>query len=239
MCHGQAIAAFPAPPPARAFRAAVAGFTWNAPDQPLGRITILPDIYGCNPFYQGLAARYLARGQAVYLVNPFDGLGDLPEPTREAAFARRHKVRDSAFVDALARFIQEEAITGVIGFCLGGLYVFDLARRGVDAALVGFYGFPQGMQNIDPLVPPFDYLDTVTTPNLALMGADDAVVGAAHIARLADMGRTNPALDVVVYDGVGHNFLPLLDSDDPELRGIAQDAMARCDAALEDQGERA
>ena len=233
MCHGQPLAAFPAPPPARSFRAAVAGLTWQAPDQTAGRIAILPDIYGCNLFYQGFSARYLARGYAVYLVDPFDGLGDLPEVTREAAFARRHKVRDRAFVDAMERFVAAEQITGVIGFCLGGLYVFDLARRGVEAALVGFYGFPQGMANADPLIPPVDYLDSVKTPNLALMGADDAVVGAAHIARLADIGRTNPALDVVVYDGVGHNFLPLLDSDDPALRGIAQDAMARCDAALE------
>ncbi|MEO0423536.1 MAG: dienelactone hydrolase family protein [Pseudomonadota bacterium] len=232
MCHGKAVAAFPPPVLGEAVTdGGISAYRWPqaAADK---RIAILPDIYGCNPFYQGLAGHLAERGAEVHLIDTFAGLGELAEMTREAAFARRHQVRDKAFLDLAQSYLGAHQITGVIGFCLGGLYVFELARRGVDAALVGLYGFPQGLPNQDALDAPFDYLHEISTPFTMLLGAEDAAVGPENIQRLQARAPDLPAMALTVYDGVGHDFLPLLDSDEPAKRAVAEDALARLDAAL-------
>lgn len=231
MCHGQAAQAFPAPRLGDAFSKSVDGYAYGDPAADK-KIAILPDIYGCNPFYQGLAQRYADKGVRVFLVDTFAGLGDLPEATREAAFARRNKVRDKEFVDRFEAFCADAGVTGVMGFCLGGLYVFELARRNAAPALAGLYGFPQGLPNEDPLPVPFDYLADVSRRHVMLMGRDDASVGPENIAKLEAMAADNPAIALTVYEGAGHGFLPEIDSPDTDKRAMAQDALARCDAAL-------
>lgn len=231
MCHGKAVVAFPKPTEPATFKSEVNGYHWANPDAK-SKIAILPDIYGCNPFYRGLATRFAELGAEVYLVDTFDGFGELPEMTREAAFARRGKVADKEFLDRFEKFVVSKGITGVIGFCLGGLYVFELARRGVQTALIGLYGFPQGLPNQDPLPIPFEYLHAVDTPFTMLLGADDIAVGADNIERLQAMAPSADTMNLTVYQGVGHDFLPLLDSDDAGLREIAKDALAKCDALL-------
>lgn len=231
MCHGKAVSAFPTPTNPDTFDNGVTGYHWVNPVAG-SKIAILPDIYGCSPFYRGLATRFAQKGADVFLVDTFAGFGDLPEMTREAAFARRGKVADKDFLDRFEAFVSAQGITGVIGFCLGGLYVFELARRGVQTALVGLYGFPQGLPNQDPLPIPFEYLHTVDTPFAMLLGADDPAVGAENVERLQAMVPDVPRMDLTVYRGVGHDFLPLLDSDVPALRSTAEDALARCDELL-------
>lgn len=223
MCHGAAVAAFPSPAEPTGYKGEVEGFIFGG--QGGRRIAILPDIYGCNDFYRGLSTYLAHAGAQVYLIDTFAGLGDLPEVTREAAFTRRNKVEDAAFVDRFERFIAAEKIDGVIGFCLGGLYVFELARRGVKADLVGLYGFPQGLPNSDPLPKPFEYLDQVSQPFTMLMGADDETVGVENIAKLQAAAPTCPAMTLKVYVGAGHNFLPFLDSDNEAELAIARDAL--------------
>ncbi len=231
MCHGKAVAAFPNPTEPANFENGVAGYHWAKP-KAKSKIAILPDIYGCNPFYRGLATRFNQLGAEVFLVDTFAGFGDLPEMTREAAFARRGKVADKEFLDRFEKFVEAEGITGVVGFCLGGLYVFELARRGVQTTLVGLYGFPQGLPNQDPLPIPFEYLHAVETTFTMLLGADDAAVGPDNIQRLQTMAPAAGSMDLTVYQGVGHDFLPLLDSDDADQKATAEDALAKCDALL-------
>lgn len=231
MCHGKAVAAFPTPTEPATFNDGVVGYHWANPNAK-SKIAILPDIYGCNPFYRGLATRFANKGAEVFLVDTFAGFGELPEMTREAAFARRGKVADREFLDRFEKFVTANGITGVIGFCLGGLYVFELARRGVQTALIGLYGFPQGLPNQDPLPIPFEYLHAVDTPFTMLLGADDAAVGPDNIERLQAMAPSTDSMDLTVYEGVGHDFLPLLDSEDSGLRETAKDALAKCDALL-------
>lgn len=226
MCHGHAVKAFPAPAPAEPFDRTVAGFTWGDPAAEK-TIAVLPDIYGCNPFYKGLSTLMAQKGARVHLVDTFYGLGDLPEATREAAFARRNKVDDKSFLDRFEQFCREEQVTGVVGFCLGGLYIFELARRGLSADLIGLYGFPQGLPNEDPIPVPFDYLPEVDQSFTMLVGRDDDSVGRDNIEKLEKMSPEVRAMTLKVYDGVGHNFLPLLDSDKQSERAIAEDARDR------------
>lgn len=231
MCHGVAVAAFPAPQLGTSYGGAVTGYVYDRPGAHK-RLAILPDIYGCNPFYQGLARYYQDAGAHVVLVDPFAGLGELPEMSRELAFARRHKVNDAAFVDAFQAFCEAENITGVVGFCLGGLYIFELARRGLKADLVGLYGFPQGMANQGALPVPFDYLPSVTQPFTMLMGREDPSVLPENVDKLSDMDDQCPAMDLTVYREAGHGFLPEISGDDPALQAVAKDALAKMDAAL-------
>ena len=232
MCHDKASGYFPAPRSTGSIKGQVEGLTFGNANAKL-KIAIIPDIYGTNAFYQGLATRLTAQGTAaVSLVNPFAGLGDLPEITREAAFGRRQKVKDKEFVDRFQAFCESQAITGVVGFCLGGFYVFELARRNVSQALVGFYGFPQGMQNQDPLPDPFDYLGGLSKTHLSLMPGQDASVGRENVDRLARLGDTTEGLQVRVYEESGHGFLSDVDSGDEALRANALAALAECERHL-------
>lgn len=231
MCHGAAVRAFPPVTSGTPLAGDISGFSWG-PEGSARRIAILPDIYGCTPFYRGLAAHFAENGARALLIDTFAEFGNLPEHTREAAFARRNKVHDKAFVDRFEAFVRGQGITGVIGFCLGGLYVFELARRAVPVNLIGLYGFPQGLPNEDKLPVPFDYLPGVMQPFTALFGREDGSVGPSNIAQLEAMAPKVPAMTLKIYEGVGHNFLPLVDSDDARERGIGEDALAICDRVL-------
>lgn len=231
MCHGEPSPSFPAPRVTGEFSAEVEGLVFGE-DGADKTIAVIPDIYGLNRFYAGFCTHLASKGAKVYLVNPFAGLGDLPEVSREAAFERRHKVRDKAFVDAFQSFCESHAVTGVIGFCLGGSYVFELARRGVSQDLVGFYGFPQGMTNQDPLQTPFDYLESVEKEHINLVPGRDRVVGPENVARLAALAEVNPAVRVHLYEESGHGFLKDLDEDDTVLRANAQDALRQCEKSV-------
>ena len=231
MCHGQEIKAFPSQSSAQSFDNHVSGFVRGG-QKSKKRIAILPDIFGCNPFYHGLATHYEHKQARVYLVDIFSGFGELSEATREAAFTRRHKVADKDFLDRFEKFAKAEKITGVIGFCLGGFYIFELARRGFDGALVGLYGFPQGLPNQDPLPVPFDYLLNVTKFHTMLMGGEDESVGIENIMSLKNIAAKNKAINLRIYESVGHNFLPLLDSEDQTARNTAENALHICDTEL-------
>jgi carboxymethylenebutenolidase len=157
---------------------------------------------------------------------------DLPEQTREAAFARRDKLRDRAFVDAIESFARRHFAAGVLGFCLGGLYVFELARRGLSAALVSLYGFPQGLRNQDPLPVPFDYLETLPVRQTAIFGEADYLQTADNLARIKSIAANNPAFDLKIYTKSGHGFLSDLESEDEVLRTNAHEALVLTANAL-------
>ena len=228
MCHTEANAALPLPDRADMIvEAGITAFTFGSVDASR-RIVLIPDIYGTTPFYRGLATWFAKRDASVWLVDPFAEFGELPQPTKEAAFARRHKVRDLSYVDALERFIRGRQVSGVVGFCLGGLFVFDLARRGVSAGMVSLYGFPQGMPNQDPLPIPFDYLEGLPATHTAVFGEADYLQTPESLERLKTIAHRTPSFSVKIYPKSGHGFLADLGSEDPVLRANAQDALLLC-----------
>jgi len=234
MCHNNAVNALPEPASwqdresngviHRHYAAKVAGSD--------KRLAIITDIYGCNLFYQSFATYFAEQGWNVELIDLFSELGELKEVTREAAFERRHKLRDGEACDRLQRFIAEQEIAAVIGFCLGGNYVFELAKRGVDIKLVTYYPFPAGLQNQDPLETPLDYLAQLNQPVTVLVGDADDSAGRDNIAQLAQITSANASLDVHVYAGSGHGFLTQLDSEDEDLRTNAEQSLAVCVKAI-------
>jgi len=231
MCHGVKSAAFPDPGPFSTYSTAIQASIYGDEDASK-KIAILPDIYGCNPFYQGFATHLAEKDARVFLVDIFAGLGDIPKATREAAFERRHALRDKTFVDSFEVFIDAESIDAVVGFCLGGLFVFELARRNVRPVLIGLYPFPQGLKNQDPLDVPFDYLPEVTKQHQILVGADDASLGPENLERLRAVSADNAALDLHVFETSGHGFLADLTSDDALKRENAELALEICERTL-------
>ena len=224
MCHSAASTAFP---PIGKFVATTGrsfSLAFGDPGERV-RIAILPDIYGPGPFYQGLATYLAERGAFVHLMDPFHDLGALAVPSRDAAFARRNSVRDRTYVDDFERFVRTQRITGVTGFCLGGLYVFELARRGLPVNLVSLYGFPQGLANDDPLPVPFDYLDGLSHRHVALFGDKDHSQSPDNFRRLTEIADRTPGFGLHVFPGSGHGFLSDLDCDDPALVRNARSAL--------------
>jgi carboxymethylenebutenolidase len=232
MCHTTSSSFFPEPGPVSAVTGVIEGFVHGSDDAE-ARIIVIPDIFGCGPFYQGLAAHLAAKGARVFLVDPFSRWGELTDTSREAAFARRAKLRDSTFLDELSAFATENRVTGILGFCLGGLYVFELARRGVSAELIGLYGFPQGLPNQDAIPVPFDYLETIEKPFTMFMGRDDTSVGSENLDRLATLAPSVPAMHLVMFDGVGHGYLAGLDEPATSVSGAAaRETLRQCEVKL-------
>ncbi|MEO0412414.1 MAG: dienelactone hydrolase family protein [Pseudomonadota bacterium] len=231
MCHGAAVSAFPEAYLGEVYDGDIHGYQYGDKNADK-HIAIFPDIYGANPLYQGLALYYAQKGARATLLDPFSPLGDLPEATREHAFARRMKLKDKTLMDQLEAYSAKEKVTGIVGFCLGGLYIFELARRNAAPDLVGLYGFPQGLPNDDGIPVPFDYLPTVTRNFTMLMGRLDEPVTTEVMDKLSAIAPDCPAMDLTMYPNAGHGFIADLDSDDPEARAVAEDALKRMDEAL-------
>lgn len=235
MCHSAPSARLPAvdgePFRAETPEGALTGLRFGE-SGPSGAALILPDIYGMTPFYRGLAAHLAAMGGEAILLDPFADHGELSEQSREAAFARRHLIADTAFVDSVQAFMADRPVRAVMGFCLGGNFVLELARRDARCRLLAVYPFPQGLANRDALPAPVEWLPSASTPMTILIGQADMSVGPEVVARLQLIASANPVIDLTVYAGAGHGFMTDLDSADPEARGRAEAALARAEVLL-------
>jgi carboxymethylenebutenolidase len=188
-------------------------------------LVVAPDLWGLRPLFDDLVDR-LARewSMAACAVEPFPGL-DLPmeaEP-RMAAVAQRHDD------DHLRDLLEASAATGadrvgLIGFCMGGMYVLKSARADRFVKLVSFYGMiriPTDWRG-DGQREPLDHL-AAGHPNrvLALVGEEDPYTPPDDVDALAATGVT-----VVRYPQCEHGFAH--DAARPAHRPTdASDAFAR------------
>lgn len=224
MCHTTRIEYFGEPLESREFSGDVDGLVFEGPNAQK-RIAVLPDIYGMTDFYKGYASYVAGFGARTYLSNPWSEFGDLPEATREAAYERRHKLKDREHCDHLEKFLGREGIEVVIGFCLGGNFVMELARRGYDGTLIAIYPLPWGMDNQDKIAPAFDYMPSLDKKVTILMGEADHLAGPDNIQKLQDIVSANSNLTLHLYEGSNHGFFTDIDGDDEKLQGNARDAI--------------
>lgn len=234
MCHDNSVAAFPSPGEHAVRKAGKLTYWEYEPSSPGSSrsVAILTDIYGCNAFYQSFATHLAANGWSVSLVDLFTELGELKEVTREAAFERRHKLRDKETCDRLQNWLSEQGMDAVVGFCIGGNFVFELAKRNIAANLVAYYPFPAGLPNQDEIVTPFEYLGDLNKDVTVLIGDADDSAGRENMAKLTATGENNASLDVHTYVGSGHGFLADLDSNDQSLRSNAEASLGVCMDAI-------
>jgi carboxymethylenebutenolidase len=120
---------------------------------------------------------------------------------------------------------------GATGFCGGGALTlhFSAEYPGVAAA-VPWYGHLKRTYPDAPGVDAFSLVARLTMPVLGLYGAADAGIAAADVRRFeAELRKTNPSVEFVLYEGAAHAFF----SDDrPQSyrKEAAEDGWKRCTA---------
>lgn len=196
-------------------------------------VLVIADIFGRSPFYEALAGRLAAAGCTALLPDYFFRLGPLPERTRPAAFARRGQLDDRQVLQELSVAIdwlrdRPEVTgerTGVVGFCMGGTFVLNLAAERDDLASVCYYGFPRPHSaGANPGPAPLDQTDRISGPLLAFWGDQDEGVGMANVAQLVEaLTARGVDFEHTIYEGLGHGFLAAaLDApDDPAHKPAA------------------
>jgi carboxymethylenebutenolidase len=169
-------------------------------------LVVAPDIFGLRPLFDDLCERIAAEQQmTVCAPEPFPGQ-DLPlelEP-RYAAVAAKHDD------DALRDLVEAADATGaervgLIGFCMGGMYVLKAAAQARFDRIVSFYGMirvPEAWRG-DGHGEPLDFLARPGgSPVLAIIGEQDPYTPPADVAALEFAGAT-----VVRYPEAEHGFV--------------------------------
>ena len=203
---------------------------------PTRGVVLFPDIFGLRPLFDDLAAR-LSRdyGWAVCVVELFPGQ-ELPGiDERFAAVPRladRDVVRDAEHAASVLSTQAGCERIAVMGFCMGGMYVYKaLTSRWFDRG-VAFYGMIRlpaawrGEFQGEPLVA---MGEGTPVPLLAVVGANDPYTPVEDVAALRAIG---PNVSVVSYPDAEHGFVH--DPERPAHRaGDAADAWAKVATFLE------
>ena len=175
--------------------------------EPSAGLVIAPDIYGLRPLFDDLAARLAReRGWRVVAVEPFPDQDLGPDvETRQKAVAGLYDDRVLADLVAAADATGCERV-GLIGFCMGGMYVFKAAGLGRFDRAVSFYGMirvPERWRSAGH-GEPLDALDRPgATPVLAIIGELDPYTPPEDVAAL----ESRPGVTVVRYPGAEHGFV--------------------------------
>jgi carboxymethylenebutenolidase len=188
---------------------------------PTAGLVLHPDIGGLRPLYEDMARRLATHGLAVCVIEPFAGQ---PEAVRASVENRMAHVKDlddtqqmdmlTAAADLLV-VADDVARVSVLGFCMGGHYVFKAAAIDRFDAAVSFYGMIRSPEawsgpghRIDPLS-----VAAEMAPTLAYFGGNDPWTPAADIEalRAAWSGRTD--CEIVVVEEAEHGFVHDPDRD--------------------------
>jgi carboxymethylenebutenolidase len=176
-----------------------------------GYYAIAPELFHREGGMQGKAQPELARISAGVTRKQY--LGDI----RAAAdFA---KGQSWARADRL----------GVTGFCGGGALTLHFTAENPDVtAAVPWYGHVKRTYSDAPGVDAFALASRITVPVLGLYGEADTGIPAADVKAFeAELKKTNPSVELVLYPGAPHAFF----SDDrPQVYKpeAAVDAWKRC-----------
>ncbi len=174
-------------------------------ENPRMGLVIAPDIFGLRPLYDEMVQRLSTEWQmSVIAVEPFSGRGLGPEV--EPRMAAIPELRDTdvlADLHAAADVLGTE-VTGLIGFCMGGMYCFKAARSERFVRIASFYGMIvmppawRGAHHDEPLANLINgYADSV----IAFVGGHDPYTPEADIAQLRATGA-----NVVFYPDAEHGF---------------------------------
>lgn len=204
-------------------------------------IVVLPDVRGLNAYYRELALRFAEAGVDAVAIDYFGrtaGIGDrgegfdflahVPLTTPEtlqadiAAAVAHLRSPDGGQVRALFS----------IGFCFGGALSFLQAASGLGyAGVIGFYGWPLGLQRWPDRPRPIDHVARFACPVLAIYGgADPGIPPSAVEAFDQALTRAGVPHESVTYQGAPHSFF---DRRQTEFAEASADAWRRVLAFIE------
>lgn len=197
----------------------ISGFTGNSEQNKdvvrrfahAGFYAIAPELYSREGGMQG--RDFAELGKIAAQVTRAQYLGDIK------AAADHAKQQPWARADRL----------GVTGFCGGGALTlhFTAEYAGVSAA-VPWYGHVKRTYKDAPGVDAFSLVDKIKAPVLGLYGEADTGIPAADVKQFeADLKKTNPNVEFILYPGAPHAFF----SDDrPQVykKEASEDAWKRC-----------
>lgn len=176
-----------------------------------GYYAIAPELYSREGGMQG--KNFEEMGQISSKVTRAQYLGDI------GAAADYAKQQSWARADRL----------GVTGFCGGGALTLHTAAEypGVTAA-VPWYGHVKRTYPDAPGVDAFSLVSRIKAPVLGLYGGADTGIAPEDVKRFeAELRKTNPSVEFILYPGAPHAFF----SDDrPQVykKDAAEDAWKRC-----------
>ena len=177
-------------------------------------LVLVPDIMGLRPLFDELAARLADQWQcAVVAPELYPGQESLDLQGR---FAAASSLDDGRVLgDMVAAADRTDAATvGVIGFCMGGMYVNKAVSTGRFDRLVSFYGMihvPEDWRGPGQGEPLEHLRGGDASTLLAVVGTEDPYTPAEAVAELRESGA-----QVVEYSGAEHGFVH--DPDRPAHR---------------------
>ncbi len=176
-------------------------------NNPTMGLVITPDIFGLRPLFDDHVARLAKEwSMSVIAVEPFPGQETELGTDVEKRFAAVPKLDDDRHLKDLELAADELDTdrTGLMGFCMGGMYCFKAARSNRFARIVSFYGMivlPQTWTSTSHDEP----LAILSKGNadrvLAIIGARDSYTPPDDVVRLQKTGAT-----VKVYEDAEHGF---------------------------------
>ncbi|HET6793253.1 MAG TPA: dienelactone hydrolase family protein [Acidimicrobiales bacterium] len=176
------------------------------PGTPSAGLVIAPDIGGLRPLFDDLCSRLAAeQGWVVAAPEPFPGRQEMTLEERMAAVGGLDDERQVGDLLAAADLTGQERV-GLIGFCMGGMYVHKAAATGRFDAAVSFYGMIRIPENWrgEGHTEPLDALARPGhTPVLAIVGRRDPYTPPADVEALRGM----PGVEVVEYPEAEHGFV--------------------------------
>lgn len=168
-------------------------------------LVIAPDIFGLRPLFDGLVSR-LARewNVRVAAVEPFPGRNLGPDVAERMAAVP--SLRDDDHLRDLleAADLLDCPRTGVMGFCMGGMYCHKAARSDRFDRIVAFYGMihvPEAWRSATQGDPVELMRSGDPSRVLSIVGARDPYTPAADVAELGATGAT-----VIEYPDAEHGF---------------------------------
>ena len=190
-------------------------------------VVLVHDVWGLSEHARDLSRRLAAEGFAVLGIDLYRELGKVEIDNPGVWMRALSDPGVLADIGAGAALLASDPATGehktgVIGFCMGGMYALMAGCGSADdapiAAVVPFYGLLSHEHGIlyeegglDPSKKPRQPLDAareLRCPLLAFFGDQDDFVPLADIQELERrLGKIGQPTEVRVYPGVGHAFV--------------------------------
>ena len=171
--------------------------------EPTRGVVVAPDIMGLRDLFDAMAADLAARhGWAVCAVELFPGQEHLPLEERMQTPLDVERVVGDLVEGAEATLCDRVA---VIGFCRGGMHVYQAAASGRFDRGVSFYGMIRVPPQWNPgRGEPLDLLARPEAcPVLSIVGGRDPYTPPDDVEALEQL----PNVEVVVYPEAGHGFV--------------------------------